>query len=211
MLHRVSKVAFGGMWVFPGGRVDDGDRQPGDDEAASARRAAAREALEECGLAVDPDDLVPFSHWVPPPVTPRRLSTHFFLARASDGEVVVDGGEIHEHEWLAARRGARPPRPWRGRPGAADLDHAARPRRARHRRGRACATPRAATRSRTTRPAGSPSTAAPWRCGRATAATTTTDPRAPGRPPPAVDARGRLAARALVNVAVAVTSCASSC
>lgn len=103
MLHRVSKVAFGGMWVFPGGRVDDDDRDTRDDEAAWARRAAAREALEECGLAVDPDDLVPFSHWVPPDVTPRRYSTHFFLARASDGEVVVDGGEIHEHEWLAAR------------------------------------------------------------------------------------------------------------
>jgi 8-oxo-dGTP pyrophosphatase MutT (NUDIX family) len=103
MLHRVSKVAFGGMWVFPGGRVDDGDRQPGDDDADAARRAAAREALEECGLAVDPADLVPFAHWVPPPITPRRFSTHFFLARASEGEVVVDGGEIHEHEWLAAR------------------------------------------------------------------------------------------------------------
>lgn len=103
MLHRVSKVAFGGMWVFPGGRVDDDDRQPGDDDERSAQRAAAREALEECGLAVDPDDLVPFSHWVPPPVTPKRFSTHFFLARASDGDVVVDGGEIHEHEWLAAR------------------------------------------------------------------------------------------------------------
>src|SRR5436189_3604231 len=74
MLHRVSKVAFGGMWVFPGGRVDDGDRVAGDDEAAWARQAAAREALEECGLAVDPDDLVPFSHWVPPDVTPRRYS-----------------------------------------------------------------------------------------------------------------------------------------
>jgi 8-oxo-dGTP pyrophosphatase MutT (NUDIX family) len=103
MLHRVSKVAFGGMWVFPGGRVDDDDRQPGDGEADAARRAAAREALEECGLAVDPADLVSFSHWVPPPVTPKRFSTHFFLARASEGEVVVDGGEIHEHEWLAAR------------------------------------------------------------------------------------------------------------
>lgn len=103
MLHRVSKVAFGGMWVFPGGRVDDADRQPGDDEAGAARRAAAREAMEECGLAVDPADLVAFSHWVPPPITPRRFSTHFFVARASDGEVIVDGGEIHEHEWLAAR------------------------------------------------------------------------------------------------------------
>jgi 8-oxo-dGTP pyrophosphatase MutT (NUDIX family) len=103
MLHRVSRVAFGGMWVFPGGRVDDDDRELGDDETDSARRAAAREALEECGLAVDPADLVPFSHWVPPPITPRRFSTHFFVARASAGEVVVDGGEIHDHAWLAAR------------------------------------------------------------------------------------------------------------
>ena len=26
MLRRNSKIAFGGMWVFPGGRVDDEDR-----------------------------------------------------------------------------------------------------------------------------------------------------------------------------------------
>jgi len=104
MLHRVSKVAFGGMWVFPGGRVDEGDRRADDtDDQSGARRAAAREALEECALAVDPDDLVAFSHWLPPPITPRRYSTWFFLARASEGEVRVDGGEIHEHEWLAAR------------------------------------------------------------------------------------------------------------
>ena len=103
MLHRVSKVAFGGMWVFPGGRVDEGDARPGDDDQARARRTAAREALEECGLAVDPQDLVPFAHWVPPAITPRRFATWFFVARASDGEVVVDGGEIHEHEWLPAR------------------------------------------------------------------------------------------------------------
>ncbi len=104
MLHRTSKVAFGGMWVFPGGRVDDGDRRAGDaDDEACARRAASREALEECGLAVEPDDLVGYSHWVPPAITPRRYATWFFLARASDGDVVVDGGEIHEHEWLGAR------------------------------------------------------------------------------------------------------------
>jgi 8-oxo-dGTP pyrophosphatase MutT (NUDIX family) len=102
MLHRVSKVAFGGMWVFPGGRVDDADRAPGDDDQACARRAAAREALEECGLPVDPDALVPFSHWVPPARSPRRYATWFFVARASAGDVIVDGGEIHEHEWLPA-------------------------------------------------------------------------------------------------------------
>jgi 8-oxo-dGTP pyrophosphatase MutT (NUDIX family) len=102
MLRRDSAVAFGGMWVFPGGRVDDTDRH-GDDVSAEApaRRAAVREALEECGLAVTSDDLVPFSHWTPPAITPRRFATWFFLARASGGEVVIDHGEIREHAWLA--------------------------------------------------------------------------------------------------------------
>ena len=31
MLRRTSAVAFGGMWVFPGGHVEDADRRPDDD------------------------------------------------------------------------------------------------------------------------------------------------------------------------------------
>lgn len=101
MLHRVSQVAFGGMWVFPGGRVDDDDRRPDDDgEEPAARRAAAREAVEECALELEPDEFVPFSHWLPPAITPRRYSTWFFVGRASDGEVVTDGGEMDDHAWL---------------------------------------------------------------------------------------------------------------
>lgn len=102
MLHRSSTVAFGGMWVFPGGRVDLGDHRPDDvDDEAPARRAAAREAAEECGLVIEPDEVVPFSHWTPPTWTPRRYATWFFVARASDGDVLVDGGEIHDHAWLS--------------------------------------------------------------------------------------------------------------
>lgn len=101
MLHRTSKVAFGGMWVFPGGRVDDGDRRVGEDDQAAARRAAVREAAEECALRIEPHEVVPFSHWTPPADTPRRYATWFFVARASDGDVLVDGGEIHDHAWLA--------------------------------------------------------------------------------------------------------------
>ena len=103
MLRRNSRGAFGGMWVFPGGRVDPDDADPDrpDDEVAAARRAAVREAMEEAGVAVDPDGLVPFSHWTPPPQAPRRFSTWFFLAPAPSGvDVAVDGGEIHEHRWL---------------------------------------------------------------------------------------------------------------
>jgi len=104
MLRRNSKLAFGGMWVFPGGRVDPGDA-PGagdDDEQAIAQRAAAREAVEEAGIVLDPADLVPFSHWTPPDEAPRRFLTWFFLAPLREAvDVVIDMGEIHDHGWLA--------------------------------------------------------------------------------------------------------------
>ena len=62
-----------------------------------------REATEECGLCVEPSAVVPFAHWTPPAGTPRRYATWFFLARAAEGDVLVDGGEIHDHAWLAPR------------------------------------------------------------------------------------------------------------
>jgi 8-oxo-dGTP pyrophosphatase MutT (NUDIX family) len=102
MLRRSATGAFGGMWVFPGGRVDDHDHHPDDvDDEAPARRAAVREAVEECSLRLEPDELTPFSRWLPPPETPRRFDTWFFVARAADGDVVIDGHEIHDHTWLS--------------------------------------------------------------------------------------------------------------
>jgi 8-oxo-dGTP pyrophosphatase MutT (NUDIX family) len=103
MLRRNSRGAFGGMWVFPGGQVDPADAEgaAAGDELATARRAAVREAAEEAGVVVDADDLVTFSHWVPPPQAPKRFSTWFFLVPAPAAiEVAVDGQEIHDHEWL---------------------------------------------------------------------------------------------------------------
>ncbi len=110
MLRRNSTLAFGGMWVFPGGRIDDDDHgDPGTAAgeisdavslALAARRAAARESEEEAGVTVDPETLVWFSHWTPPPISPKRFATWFFLAAAPDTEVVIDGGEIHEHGWM---------------------------------------------------------------------------------------------------------------
>ena len=38
-----------------------------------------------------------------PPVAPKRFATWFFLAPVPAGEVVVDGGEIVDHRWLAPR------------------------------------------------------------------------------------------------------------
>lgn len=101
MVRRSSKLEFaGGMWVFPGGRVDPDDIPSDGDVIEAARRAAVREALEEADLVVDADALVPFAHWVPPPVTAKRFATWFFLGPAPAGTVTVDMGEIHDHRWL---------------------------------------------------------------------------------------------------------------
>jgi 8-oxo-dGTP pyrophosphatase MutT (NUDIX family) len=102
MLRRDSKLAFaGGMWVFPGGRVDPADYPPGrpDDVEAAVRTAAVREAREESGLAIARASLVAFSHWTPPPVAIKRFATWFFLAPAPAGAVVIDDGEIRDHFW----------------------------------------------------------------------------------------------------------------
>jgi 8-oxo-dGTP pyrophosphatase MutT (NUDIX family) len=103
MVRRASSLEFaGGMWVFPGGRVDPEDREGTGDEVEAARRAAVREAHEEAGLAVDGAALVPFAHWVPPPITPKRFSTWFFMGSApSEDAVTVDGGEIRDHRWTS--------------------------------------------------------------------------------------------------------------
>ena len=95
MLKKSSKIAFGGMWVFPGGRIDDEDYPADRDLETAARTAASREAQEEAGVRARPDDFVWFAHWTPPASTPRRYATWFFAAHAQAvGTVEVDGGEI---------------------------------------------------------------------------------------------------------------------
>ena len=105
MLRRDKDLSFaGGMWVFPGGRIDPADRPGGvDDQELAARNAATREAGEEAGLAIDAAELRRWSHWTPPPESPKRFSTAFFVAPLPDGaaEVVIDDGEIRDHRWLS--------------------------------------------------------------------------------------------------------------
>lgn len=107
MLRRNGRGPFGGMWVFPGGRVDpsDLDGAAPDDELDAGRRAAVREAHEEAAVLLDAASLLPLSHWRPPTSVPRGFATWFFVgaATALDVEVAVDGAEIHEHAWLTAR------------------------------------------------------------------------------------------------------------
>ena len=122
MLRRNSRGFFGGMWVFPGGRVDPPDREyPGDTvepcdprTAAGAaglndgdergfRTAAVREAQEEAGIDLSRAELVHFAHWLPPPIRPKRFSTQFFMceAPADLDSVTVDGSEILDYAWVS--------------------------------------------------------------------------------------------------------------
>ena len=105
MLRKNSKITFGGMWVFPGGKIDAADYPGGvADEAnidAAARAAAVRETQEEAGITVDAQDYVFLSHWTPPPGQQKRFATWFFVAKVEGAmDIAIDDGEIKDHAWL---------------------------------------------------------------------------------------------------------------
>ncbi len=82
------------------------------DAAAEARLAAARAALhttaapfpylmQQEGLRLALDLLVPLSHWVTPEIEIKRFDTRFFVTRVPVGqEPVHDHGETTHSEWL---------------------------------------------------------------------------------------------------------------
>jgi 8-oxo-dGTP pyrophosphatase MutT (NUDIX family) len=103
MVQRNAKGSFASNWVFPGGKVDPEDFDGDDDIVLASRRAASREAVEEADLVVDEGQLVPFSHWMPPLMVPRRFATWFYATEApagADGDVTIDGSEIVDHLWV---------------------------------------------------------------------------------------------------------------
>ena len=96
---------MGGMWVFPGGKVDEADYPDDRDTYGAAVNAAIREVEEEAGLLIFADQLVYLSHWTTPEGAKKRFATWFFLAILhEDQEVQVDGGEISAHRWLCPHR-----------------------------------------------------------------------------------------------------------
>lgn len=133
MVRRTLEARFmPGVWVFPGGAVDDEDAHApksfgGNEGDSDWKVAALRELIEETGLwlttkgavsaplaedafgavegsehVLDQNALIYFSNWVTPEVFPIRFDTRFFLAVASPGsDVVVDGDELIDHDWVA--------------------------------------------------------------------------------------------------------------
>lgn len=107
LLKRNKALMFaGGLWVFPGGALEEQDLESAQgDTVAASRIAAAREACEESGLRPHPDDMVLVSHWTTPEAEPKRFSTWIYAAPVKGPEeVVIDGGEIHDHLWINIRQ-----------------------------------------------------------------------------------------------------------
>jgi 8-oxo-dGTP pyrophosphatase MutT (NUDIX family) len=97
LLHRHARMPFAAsMVVFPGGRVD-----PGDEASADPVQACAmRETLEETGVQLTEDDLVPWAHWITPEPEPRRYDTHFFVAVMPEDQQATDiSGETDLAKW----------------------------------------------------------------------------------------------------------------
>ena len=102
LVKRTPQARFmGGVWVFPGGAVDDVEGA-GDD---AHRAAAIRELREEAAIALeDPHALVKFSRWITPAAVKIRFDTHFFLAPLPPGQQPrVDGKECVDFAWFTPR------------------------------------------------------------------------------------------------------------
>jgi 8-oxo-dGTP pyrophosphatase MutT (NUDIX family) len=99
MLKRSEEAKFmPGVWVFPGGSLDeaDGAEEPG------MRACAVRELAEEAGIELPAEEeLVPFSRWITPEVIATRFDAWFFLALApAHTPPQPDGVETTEARWF---------------------------------------------------------------------------------------------------------------
>jgi 8-oxo-dGTP pyrophosphatase MutT (NUDIX family) len=99
MLKRSEEARFmPGVWVFPGGSLDEADGA----EEAGLRACAVRELAEEAGIELPPEEeLVPFTRWITPELIATRFDAWFFLALApAHTPPKPDGVETTEARWF---------------------------------------------------------------------------------------------------------------
>jgi 8-oxo-dGTP pyrophosphatase MutT (NUDIX family) len=99
MLRRSEEAKFmPGVWVFPGGSLDQADGA----EEAGLRVCALRELAEEAGVELPAgEELVPFTRWITPEVISTRFDAWFFLALApAHTPPRPDGVETTEARWF---------------------------------------------------------------------------------------------------------------
>jgi len=95
MVRRSESASFmPGVWVFPGGGLEDGE---------APVECAARELAEETGIDLGDDpEVLPWSRWITPEVVPVRFDTHFLLALApAHSPPKPDGVEVSDAGWFA--------------------------------------------------------------------------------------------------------------
>ncbi len=57
--------------------------------------------FKDHGLTLASDHLVPFAHWITPPMMPKRFDTHFFLAATPEDHALLhDGYESVDSVWI---------------------------------------------------------------------------------------------------------------
>jgi len=99
MLKRSEEAKFmPGVWVFPGGSLDEADGA----EEAGLRTCAVRELAEEAGIELPAEEeLVPFTRWITPELIATRFDAWFFLALApAHTPPQPDGVETTEARWF---------------------------------------------------------------------------------------------------------------
>jgi len=99
LLKRSEEARFmPGVWVFPGGSLDEADGV----EEAGLRTCALRELSEEAGIELPAgEELVPFTRWITPELVATRFDAWFFLALApAHTPPQPDGVETTEARWF---------------------------------------------------------------------------------------------------------------
>jgi len=98
-----------GVWVFPGGAVDPEDYRDAasmdseiEADELAHRICGAREVGEEASVALDAEQLHPWSRWVTPSMVPIRFDTRFYVALAPPHcKPEPDMAEVDMARWLS--------------------------------------------------------------------------------------------------------------